>query len=124
VRNKDRSSLTIQNTLRRILEHYYRILGGVDPDDTCNKFEGKERLICKSLFSWVNDGSHSAHDDLFVSTDDSAVESFLRVFREIFNRTGHISHYRMMMGDAWEEEASDSGSTEEHSGAIAPMEMA
>ncbi|MEL0587517.1 MAG: AAA family ATPase [Candidatus Thiodiazotropha sp. (ex. Lucinoma kazani)] len=31
VRNPDRSNLTIQNTLRRILENYFKILGGVEP---------------------------------------------------------------------------------------------
>jgi len=126
VRDKHRSNLTIQNTLRRILEHYFRILGGVDPDDTCSKFEGKDRLICKSLFSWVNDGSHSAHDDLFVSNDDSAVEVFLRVFREIFERTGHISHYRMMMGDTCEEDALAGvpESKQENSRTVSPVEMA
>ncbi len=104
VRNKNRSNLTIQNTLRRILENYFRILGGIDPDTICNKFDGKDRVICKSLFSWINDGSHSAHDDLYVSIEDSAVEVYLRVFREIFARTEHLPHYKMMMGDAWKEE--------------------
>lgn len=105
VRSKGRSNLTIQNTLRRILENYFRILGGTDFDSICSKFEGKDRLICKSLFSWINDGSHSAHDDLYVSIEDSTVEGYLRVFREVFERTEHLAHYRMMMGDAWEEEA-------------------
>lgn len=104
VRSRERSNLAIQNTLRRILENYFRILGGVDPDAICSKFEGKDRMICKSLFSWINDGSHSAHDDLYVSIEDSAVDGYLRVFREIFVRTDHLPHYKMMMGDAWEEE--------------------
>lgn len=104
VRNPNRTTLTIQNTLRRILENYFRILGGIDPDAICQKFEGKDRLICNSLFSWVNDGSHSAHDDLYVSIEASAVDGYLRVFREIFKRTDHLPHYRMMMGDAWQEE--------------------
>lgn len=104
VRSQGRSNLTIQNTLRRILENYFRILGGVNPEAICDKFEGKDRLICNSLFSWVNDGSHSAHDDLYVSIEASAVDGYLRVFREIFKRTGHLPHYKMMMGDAWSEE--------------------
>ncbi|MCE9554774.1 MAG: AAA family ATPase [Planctomycetes bacterium] len=103
VRSQNRTHLTIQNTLRRILENYFRILGGVDPDDICKKFEGKDRLMCKSLFSWVNDGSHSAHDDIYISIENSAVEGYLRVFREIFDKTGHLPHYMMMMGDAWVE---------------------
>ncbi len=93
VRSPHRSTLTIQNTLRRILENYFRILGGIDDDQICEQFDGKDRLICRSLFSWINDGSHSAHDDLYVSIDDSAVEGYLRVFREIFRKTGHYPHY-------------------------------
>ena len=98
VRNPDRDNLAIQNTMRRILENYFKILGNVDPDDICDKFDGKEKLICRSLFSWVNDGSHSAHDSLYVSIDDSIVESYLSVFKDIFVKTKHVAHYEMMMG--------------------------
>jgi wobble nucleotide-excising tRNase len=104
VRKPDRSNLTIQNTLRRILENYFKILGGIDPDKICRLFEGKERVICKSLFSWVNDGSHSAHDDLYVSIDGSMIDSYLKVFRDIFEKTTHLSHYKMMMGDSFSAE--------------------
>ena len=86
------------------MENYFKILGGVDPDKICDFFDGKERLICKSLFSWVNDGSHFAHDDLYVSIDGSLVDTYLDVFRAIFNKTGHAAHYRMMMGDAYVDE--------------------
>jgi wobble nucleotide-excising tRNase len=86
VRRSDRSKLTIQNTLRRILENYFRILGGYDPDKICGMFEGKEKLTCKSLFSWVNDGSHHALDDLYVAIDDSTIETNLNVFKAIFKK--------------------------------------
>jgi wobble nucleotide-excising tRNase len=120
VRNNDRSNLSIQNNLRRILENYFRILGGIDPDTICNKFEGKDRLICKSLFSWINDGSHSAHDDLYLSIEDFAVEGYLRVFRQVFERTEHLPHYRMMMGDAWEEETTSRSKKPVASSTLAP----
>jgi wobble nucleotide-excising tRNase len=103
VRKRDRSNLTIRNTLRRILENYFKILGGFDFDQICNMFTGKEKMICSSLCSWVHDGSHYAHDDLYVSIDDSMVEAYLKVFRAIFERTEHLAHYKMMMGDAFEE---------------------
>jgi wobble nucleotide-excising tRNase len=103
VRREDRSILTIQNTLRRILENYFKILGGVDPVELCAKFEGKEKLICNSLFSWVNDGSHFAHDDLYVTIDHAMVENYLQVFRKIFEKSEHSAHYKMMMGDAFVE---------------------
>ena len=99
VRNPDRSNLSIQNTLRRILENYFKILGGIDSDKICEKFEGKEKLICRSLFSWVNDGSHYAHDDLYVSIDPTMVEGYLNVFKAVFEKLDHLAHYRMMMGD-------------------------
>jgi wobble nucleotide-excising tRNase len=104
VRKRDRSNLGIQNALRRILENYFKILGGIEFDQLCAMFDGKERLICKSLCSWVHDGSHYAHDDFYVSIDDSTVDNYLKVFRGIFDKSGHGAHYKMMMGDAFVEE--------------------
>jgi len=104
VRKRDRSNLGIQNALRRILENYFKILGGIEFDQLYAMFDGKEKLICKSLCAWVHDGSHYAHDDLYVSIDDSTVDNYLKVFRTIFEKAGHGAHYRMMMGDAFVEE--------------------
>ena len=103
VRKPERSNLAIQNTLRRILEHYFKILGGITFDNLCDMFDGKDKLICKSLCSWIHDGSHYAHDDLYVSIDDAMVASYVRVFRSIFEESGPSAHYRMMMGDAYVE---------------------
>ncbi len=104
VRKKERSKLGIQNALRRILENYFKILGGIEFDQLCEKFDGKERPICRSLCSWVHDGSHYAHDDFYVSIDDSVVDNYLKVFRGIFEKSGHSAHYKMMMGDAFVED--------------------
>jgi wobble nucleotide-excising tRNase len=98
VRNPNRSKATIQNTLRRIVENYFKILGNQDKDEIVALFEGRDKQLAGSLFAWVNDGSHSVHDDLYVSADDALVERYLRVFKEIFERTQHIAHYNMMMG--------------------------
>lgn len=102
VRKPDRANLAIQNTLRRILENYYKILGGIEFDELCAMFEGSEKIICKSLCSWVHDGSHYAHDDLYVSIDGSMVDKYLKVFKAIFDKSGHIAHYKMMIGDSGE----------------------
>jgi len=53
--------------------------------------------------SWINDGSHYAQDDLYMSIVDSAVNTYLKVFRAIFEKSGHSAHYKMMMGDAFDE---------------------
>ena len=98
VRSTNRSTLTIQNTLRRIVESYFKLLGNMDRDEIVAKFEGREKQICGSLFSWVNDGSHAVHDDLYVSVDTSVVDRYLNVFKKIFEKTGHIGHYEMMIG--------------------------
>lgn len=94
------SNLTIQSTLRRILENYFKILGNIDKDDIINMFEGKEKLIAASLFAWINNGSHFANDDLYISTDDATVQQYLGVFKSIFEKSKHIEHYNMMMGDS------------------------
>ncbi len=111
VKDEGRSILTIQNTLRRILENYFKILGNINNDDITDMFDGKEKQVCGSLFSWVNDGSHFAHDDLYVSCDTTMVDTYLDVFRKIFDKSGHIAHYNMMMGlkgdDGTVEEAND-----------------
>jgi wobble nucleotide-excising tRNase len=104
VRKPEPTNLTIQNTLRRILENYFKILGGVDPEKICNMFNGKEKLICKSLFSWVNDGSHFSHDDLYVTLDQNMVDTYLHIFKEIFVKSEHLAHYKMMMGEAYIED--------------------
>jgi len=108
VRSEQKSPLTIQNTLRRILENYYKILGGYDLDDVCNFFTGKEKLICKSLLSWVNDGSHFAQDEIFVSIDNTQIDMYLAVFRKIFEVSKHFEHYKMMMGESFIEQNSQS----------------
>lgn len=86
----------IQNTLRRILEHYFTILGSVDYKNVCDYFDGPDKVMCNSLFSWVNAGSHSALDDAHITPSDAMVKNALRVFKEIFVKSGNLGHYEMM----------------------------
>lgn len=107
LKGSDKSSLTIQNTLRRILENYFAILGNRNKDAIVCKFNGKDRLICQSLFSWINDGSHFTSDDLYVACDETTIEKFLQIFKKVFENENHISHYNMMMGITEEEEPAE-----------------
>ena len=97
VRSPNPSKQTIQNIMRRILEHYFTILGRTNTDDICKQFKGNEYLMCRSLFSWVNAGSHSVQEDAEISIDDTAVQGYLQVFKGIFEKSGHLPHYEMMM---------------------------
>ena len=98
IRNNDEiNNLTVYNTLRRILEYYFKILGKVKDDNLLNKFEGSDKIIGNSLLSWINDGSHMINDDIFVSTDSEMVEKYLEIFKRIFIEENQIEHYNMMM---------------------------
>jgi wobble nucleotide-excising tRNase len=97
---KEKSSMiTIQNTMRRIIENYFKILGNYKDDSLIQKFTtNEEQIICKSLISWINDGSHSITDDLYVEVQDESIDKYLEVFKNVFVFTDHEGHYNMMMG--------------------------
>ncbi|HZJ37156.1 MAG TPA: AAA family ATPase, partial [Gillisia sp.] len=99
LKNKDNNSgITIQNTMRRIIENYFKILGKYGDDDLIDKFiNPQEKEICRSLICWINEGSHTIPDDLFVELQDNTIENYFKVFKSIFKETGHIEHYNMMM---------------------------
>jgi wobble nucleotide-excising tRNase len=113
LRTPDISKQALQNTLRRILENYFRTLGGVNLDQLCNFFDGNEKIICKSLVSWVHDGSHSMGDDLYLAADATTMHKYLEVFHKIFDKSGHENHYKMMMGQDYAEFAASVASPSE-----------
>lgn len=89
------------NAMRRILEHYFNVLCGYDYQECVNKFEGEDKLICKSLLSYINDGSHFISDDYVLCYEN--LENYKRVFKLIFEKMGHIKHYEAMTSSdrAW-----------------------
>lgn len=94
------SLVSLQNIIRRIIEYYFRILGGFKHNDSLSEyFENiEEKQVFNSFISWFNDGSHGISDDLFVQSQDTSIETYLKVFENIFKITGHEAHYKMMMG--------------------------
>lgn len=114
VRNAGRAGgyetpIGLENTMRRILETYFNVLGDVGQDSILDKFTGDDRLICHSLFMWANGGSHSIFDDNDHSPSMHSVETYLSVFERIFIETEQNQHYEMMMArhgdhsDEWAE---------------------
>lgn len=92
------NTIVIANTMRRILEHYFKILGGCNINKIHMKFPSSgERQVIKSLLSWTNAGSHSAFDDFSATPNIYDVEIYLKLFKDLFDKTGHIAHYNMMM---------------------------
>ncbi|GAA8634764.1 hypothetical protein oki200_11660 [Helicobacter pylori] len=94
------SWVSLQNVMRRIIEYYFRILGGFKDNYSLSEyFENiEEKRVYNSFISWFNDGSHGISDDLFVQSQDTSIETYLKVFENIFKKTGHEAHYTMMMG--------------------------
>ena len=93
----DVNKATIFNTLRRILEYYFNIIGGMDYEKCIHSFDGEEKLVCRALISWINDGSHFINDDMMVYVEPESIEKYLNVFKSIFDKMGHLNHYNMMM---------------------------
>lgn len=96
--NTNASLVTTQNIMRRILENYFSILG-IDIDETIiNSFNTPEdKMICRSLISWINDGSHSIPDDFYIDSYTDSVDRYKKIFKEIFVKMDHKAHYDMMM---------------------------
>lgn len=101
------SHAVIQNVMRRIIENYFQMFGGYTPDAILEKFDNpEERQICKSFLSWINDGSHSLADDLYVEIPNEQIDKYKEVFRKIFEVMGHLAHYEMMTRMPDKEDAS------------------
>lgn len=96
--SENNSNATLQNTMRRIIEHYFKILGQYGDDELISKFQNNEdQQICRSLISWINDGSHIIPDDLYIENQENISTKYLTVFEKIFEITKHTGHYNMMM---------------------------
>lgn len=122
---KDQSLITMQNIMRRILENYFTFFGGITLSDIVEKFEGEEKSTCRSLLSWLHDGSHHINEDLFVERSIDLVENYVRVFKDIFYRMGHGPHYEMMMKESnMETAAKDEASNPQKKGITKAVKQA
>jgi wobble nucleotide-excising tRNase len=99
IKDKDNNSIvTIQNTMRRIIENYFKILGNYKDSELIKRFDTYEKqIICKSLISWINDGSHSIADDLYIEIQNDSVDKYLELFKNIYINKYHEGHYNMMI---------------------------
>ena len=96
--NSGASAVSLQNAMRRILENFFGTLGNTNSRAILDYFDSiEERSICRSLFSWANDGSHSIPDDLEFSEKTDAPDKYRKVFKDIFYKTHNEYHYDRMM---------------------------
>jgi len=99
-------SITIQNTMRRIIENYFKILGGYHYDKLIESFvdSAEEQEICRSMINWINDGSHTMPDDLYIQSHDDISDKYFIVFEKVFKNTNHHQHFKMMWGSSYLED--------------------
>ncbi len=90
-------SAWLPNAMRRIIENYFQIAGGLDTDKIIADVSESDRWACQALLSWYNDGSHTAPWDVDYSSISSDATMHLRAFRQIFEAAGHSAHFEMMM---------------------------
>lgn len=92
------SVIGLENVLRRILENYFRIAGGIWEEEIVQYLDPPGRSVLRSMFNWVNEGSHGVFENLHYSPSPTTQDVYLNVFQEVFVRSGHDAHFRMMMG--------------------------
>jgi wobble nucleotide-excising tRNase len=93
------NSITTPNIMRRILENYFKFFGNVDVNEIIEEFPDEDKVVCNTLLSWANDGSHHVNDDLYVDSNQEQNKIYFEVFRRIFINSNHESHFNMMIGD-------------------------
>lgn len=98
IKKSEVDCISLQNSMRRIIEFYFKFLANLNENNLINQFNGIEKNIFKSLIAWINTGSHEIIDDFNVTISNEQIEIFKNVFKNIFEYTGHIEHYNMMMG--------------------------
>lgn len=109
-RRNEMDNIAIQNVMRRIIENYFIVFGGLNGKELIgdNFTEDPEELaIATSFASWYDEGSHDISDDLFVEHPNILTEKYMSVFRKLFDKLGHIAHYNMMMHEGEESDAEE-----------------
>lgn len=87
-------SMTLNITLRRIIEHYLEAFGKISPDELLLQLEGDDQRIAHSLLVWPAAVEEEQPGNSYVPIDR---ERYLKVFRDIFEKTEHLEHYEKMM---------------------------
>lgn len=90
-------SAWLPNAMRRIIENYFQIAGGLDTEQVLAEIPESDRWACQALLAWYNDGSHTAPWDVDYSSISSDASTHVRAFRQVFDASGHSAHYKMMM---------------------------
>lgn len=90
-------SMTLDITLRRIIENYFEAFRKISLEDILSQVEGEDQRIARSLLVWSTESGDGGNSQV-VGTFDR--ERYLKVFRDIFEKTNQLDHYQQMMGNS------------------------
>ncbi len=93
----DCSSLTAQNISRRITETFFKLVGGLEPDDIIAAMSSPDREVARSFMSWAHAGSHSPFDDETFVNSTETTDVYRRVLGLVFENAGYEKHYKEMI---------------------------
>lgn len=121
------NNISVGNNMRRILEYYFQFLG--EGKNILEKVEheimkqpidtNKPTLMAiKSLYNWMNSSSHTNIDE--INHIDYDIETYFEVFRNIFELSGHIAHYNMMIKNDCDSEVADTTKSTNHTSQYPP----
>lgn len=86
--------------MRRIIEFFFRNVGGLNKQDVTVNLKPELRPVGKSLLVWLDDGSHTVMWDIDYAPVESDKTIYLRVFKRLFKAAGQENHYDMMMNES------------------------
>lgn len=92
------NKVTIQNTLRRILERFFPLCGCTSVNKLGDNFDEDKKIRFNCFVSWLNIGSHKSTDEVCVLGTENAVNSYKETFKMIFWEHGYEKYYNYMMG--------------------------
>lgn len=101
------SFFNLQNSIRKIFEHFFDFYYGLVTIKSINKkllllIKSKEEMnAVRSLLDWANDDYHSRHSDEFDYSPDiqGGAETHLKIFKIIFEKSDKLDRCDMMMGN-------------------------
>jgi hypothetical protein len=66
---------------------------GVSGEELAPLLLSSERPVLRSLFNWVNEGSHAVFEDVHYSPGLISKQAYLGVFWRVFEDAGQEAHY-------------------------------
>lgn len=103
VRARNSDAVGVQNAMRRILEHYFKLYEGLKFDEIIIDLPDEMKGPGQVLISFLHDGSHNVFDDFLVVSSDEQLDLYRQVFHRVFKAAGQEAHYKRQMGEAYVE---------------------